>query len=102
VRSPKLGPITIGNVGYVVACMAAAITLAVAGYAHEIVGLTDGLGAGVAPGAGVGLGSAPSAGAMNILVMGLESRTTFAGAGLVGPAAYGDALGQRVGGRGGP
>jgi hypothetical protein len=44
VRSPKLGPITIGNVGYVVACMAAAITLAVAGYAHEIVGLTDGLG----------------------------------------------------------
>jgi anionic cell wall polymer biosynthesis LytR-Cps2A-Psr (LCP) family protein len=73
VRSPKLGPITIGNVGYVVACMAAAITLAVAGYAHEIVGLTDGLGA------GVGLGSAPSAGAMNILVMGLESRTTLQG-----------------------
>jgi anionic cell wall polymer biosynthesis LytR-Cps2A-Psr (LCP) family protein len=79
VRGPKLGPITIGNVGYAVACMAAAITLAVAGYAHEVVGLTDGLGEGVALGAGVGLGSAPSAGAMNILVMGLESRTTLQG-----------------------
>jgi anionic cell wall polymer biosynthesis LytR-Cps2A-Psr (LCP) family protein len=79
VRSPKLGPITIGNLGYMVACTAAAITLAVAGYAHEVVGLTAGLGTGVGLGAGVGLGSAPSAGAMNILVMGLESRTTLQG-----------------------
>jgi anionic cell wall polymer biosynthesis LytR-Cps2A-Psr (LCP) family protein len=62
-----------------VACTAAAITLAVAGYAHEVVGLTAGLGTGVGLGAGVGLGSAPSAGAMNILVMGLESRTTLQG-----------------------
>jgi len=79
VRSPKLGPITIGNLGYMVACTAAAITLAVAGYVHEVVGLTAGLGTGVGLGAGVGLGSAPSAGAINILVMGLESRTTFQG-----------------------
>ena len=78
-RRSKLGPITIGNLGYLVACTAAAITLAVAGYAHEVVGLTAGLGTGVGLGAGVGLGSAPSAGAMNILVMGLESRTTLQG-----------------------
>jgi hypothetical protein len=39
----------------------------------EVVGLTDALGHGVE------LGSAPSVGAMNILVMGLESRTTLQG-----------------------
>jgi anionic cell wall polymer biosynthesis LytR-Cps2A-Psr (LCP) family protein len=73
VRSLRLGPITIGRVGYSVACAAAAGTLVVAGYAHRVVGLTDALGQGVR------LGSAPSVGAMNILVMGLESRTTFQG-----------------------
>jgi anionic cell wall polymer biosynthesis LytR-Cps2A-Psr (LCP) family protein len=45
----------------------------VAGFAHTVVSLTDALGAGVV------LGSAPSVGAMNILVMGLESRTTLQG-----------------------
>jgi anionic cell wall polymer biosynthesis LytR-Cps2A-Psr (LCP) family protein len=73
----RLGPITVGKVGYTVACITAAITLAAAGYVHKVVGLTGALGN------GVGLGSAPSAGAsagaMNILVMGLESRTTFQG-----------------------
>jgi anionic cell wall polymer biosynthesis LytR-Cps2A-Psr (LCP) family protein len=73
VRSSRLGPITAGKVSYAVACMAAAITLVVAGYAHEIVGLTGDLGY------GVGLGDDPSSGPMNILVMGLESRTTFQG-----------------------
>jgi anionic cell wall polymer biosynthesis LytR-Cps2A-Psr (LCP) family protein len=73
VRSLKLGPITIGKVGYVVACMISATILVVAGYAHEVVGLTNALGNGVS------LGSAPSLGPMNILVMGLESRTTFQG-----------------------
>jgi LCP family protein required for cell wall assembly len=77
VRSLKLGPITIGNVGYAVACMASATILVVAGYAHKVVSLTDALGAGAR------LSSAPSAvpasGAMNILVMGLESRTTLQG-----------------------
>jgi anionic cell wall polymer biosynthesis LytR-Cps2A-Psr (LCP) family protein len=73
VRSPKLGPITIGNIGYAVACMVSAIILVVAGYAHEVVGLTNALGAGVR------LGSAPSGGPLNILVMGLESRTTLQG-----------------------
>jgi anionic cell wall polymer biosynthesis LytR-Cps2A-Psr (LCP) family protein len=78
VRAVKLGPITIGRVGYVVACVASAVTLAVAGYAHEVVDLTNALGQGVRLG-GTALGSAPSAGAMNILVMGLESRTNFQG-----------------------
>ena len=76
-RSVKLGPITLGKVGYTVACIAAAITLAAAGYVHKVVGLTGALGN------GAGLGGAPSAGAsagaMNILIMGLESRTTFQG-----------------------
>jgi anionic cell wall polymer biosynthesis LytR-Cps2A-Psr (LCP) family protein len=77
VRSVKLGPITVGKVGYAVACIAAAVTLVAAGYAHKVVGLTGALGN------GAGLGTEPSAGAsagaMNILVMGLESRTTFQG-----------------------
>jgi anionic cell wall polymer biosynthesis LytR-Cps2A-Psr (LCP) family protein len=73
VRSPKLGPISVGHIGYAVACVAAAIILVVAGYTHKVVGLTDALGSGAR------LGSAPSAGAMNILVMGLESRTTLQG-----------------------
>ncbi|MGH3150333.1 MAG: LCP family protein, partial [Streptosporangiaceae bacterium] len=72
-RSPKRGPRVMGRVGYAVACLAAAITLAVAGYAHNVVRLTESLGGGVE------LGRAPSAGAMNILVMGLESRTTLQG-----------------------
>jgi anionic cell wall polymer biosynthesis LytR-Cps2A-Psr (LCP) family protein len=74
VRSLKLGPITLGKVGYGLACIASAAILVVAGYAHEFVGLTNALGDGVR------LGSAPPpVDAMNILVMGLESRTTFQG-----------------------
>jgi anionic cell wall polymer biosynthesis LytR-Cps2A-Psr (LCP) family protein len=76
VRDLKLGPISIGNIGYAVACIAAAVILVVAGYANKVVTLTENLGD------GVGLGSVPSVravGAMNILVMGLESRTTFQG-----------------------
>jgi anionic cell wall polymer biosynthesis LytR-Cps2A-Psr (LCP) family protein len=73
VRGSKRGPITKGKVGYAIACLACVITLAVAGYLHEVVDLTETLGVGVA------LGNAPSVGAMNILVMGLESRTTLQG-----------------------
>jgi anionic cell wall polymer biosynthesis LytR-Cps2A-Psr (LCP) family protein len=73
VRGLKLGPITLGRVGYTVACLASAIILVVAAYAHKVISLTDALGAGAR------LGSAPSAGPMNILVMGLESRTTLQG-----------------------
>jgi anionic cell wall polymer biosynthesis LytR-Cps2A-Psr (LCP) family protein len=83
VRALKLGRITKGKAGYAVACMASAITLVVAGYAHEVVELTGALGHGVRLGSSARgsapVGSAPSAGAVNILVMGLESRTTFQG-----------------------
>jgi anionic cell wall polymer biosynthesis LytR-Cps2A-Psr (LCP) family protein len=76
-----------GRVGYVAACVASAVTLVVAGYAREFVDLTDALGHGAAlgsassapPGASSAVPGASSAGAMNILVMGLESRTTFQG-----------------------
>jgi anionic cell wall polymer biosynthesis LytR-Cps2A-Psr (LCP) family protein len=71
VRGLRVGPITIGKVSYAVACVASAVTLVVAGVAHESVGLINNLGDGAS------LGSSPSTGAMNILVMGLESRTTF-------------------------
>jgi anionic cell wall polymer biosynthesis LytR-Cps2A-Psr (LCP) family protein len=69
----RLGPVPLGKVGYAVACMAAASTLVVSGYVHQVVSLTDALGHGVQ------LGDSPSFGAMNILVMGLESRTTLQG-----------------------
>jgi anionic cell wall polymer biosynthesis LytR-Cps2A-Psr (LCP) family protein len=52
----------------------------VAGYAHQLVDLTDALGHGARlGGAPSAAPSAPAASAMNILVMGLESRTTFQG-----------------------
>src|SRR5579863_7304306 len=72
-RRSKRGRTVIGRVGYAIACVAAASVIAVAGYAHYVVRLTEALGY------GVGLGAAPSVGAMNILVMGLESRTTLQG-----------------------
>ena len=74
-RRLKLGRITLGKAGYAVACVASAAILAVAGYAHKVVGLTDALGHGVE----LGGAPPPTASAMNILVMGLESRTTFQG-----------------------
>jgi LCP family protein required for cell wall assembly len=76
VRELKLGSIDLGKVGYTIACMASATILVVAGYAHQVVRLTDALGFGVALG---GVPTAEPAGAMNILIMGLESRTTFQG-----------------------
>jgi anionic cell wall polymer biosynthesis LytR-Cps2A-Psr (LCP) family protein len=75
VRSLKLGPITIGRVGYAAACIVSAGILAVAGYAHRVVTLTNALGTGPR----LGTSSAPPTAAMNILVMGLESRTTLQG-----------------------
>jgi LCP family protein required for cell wall assembly len=62
-----------GKVGYVLACLLASVTLVVAGYAHEVL-------ARVAPiGRGIAINGSPSVGAMNILVMGLESRTNYEG-----------------------
>jgi anionic cell wall polymer biosynthesis LytR-Cps2A-Psr (LCP) family protein len=72
VHGVKVGPV-IGKLSYGVACVASAGALVVSGYSHEFLSLTDHLGYGVR------LGDSPSVGAMNILVMGLESRTTFQG-----------------------
>ncbi len=65
----------LGKVGYAVACLVAVVVLVVSGYAHKVVGYASGFNTGVST------GNAPSSStqAMNILVMGLESRTNFYG-----------------------
>jgi len=63
----------LAKVGYATACLAAMVVIVVAGYAHNVVNaanLIEG---------GASIGSGPSVGAMNILLMGLESRTDFDG-----------------------
>jgi anionic cell wall polymer biosynthesis LytR-Cps2A-Psr (LCP) family protein len=74
VRGLKFGSAAIGHVGYAAACLAAGGLLLVGGYAHKTVGELRSLGAD-----GIGIAGSPSVGAMNILVMGLESRTNFEG-----------------------
>ncbi|HEX3964755.1 MAG TPA: LCP family protein [Trebonia sp.] len=69
----KFGFVTLGKIGYAVECLAAAGLLFAAGYAHELVTLTGQISAGVK------IANSPSVGEMNILVMGLESRTNFEG-----------------------
>ena len=71
----RLGRVIAGKVGYAAACLLAAVVLVVAGYAHKVVGYASGFNS------GVDTGNAPSNStqAMNILVMGLESRTNFYG-----------------------
>jgi LCP family protein required for cell wall assembly len=63
----------LAKVGYSVACLAATVVIVVAGYAHNVVSLTNQIEGGAS------IGGGPSAGAMNILLMGLESRTDFDG-----------------------
>jgi anionic cell wall polymer biosynthesis LytR-Cps2A-Psr (LCP) family protein len=74
VRGSGIGTLVFGKVGYLAACLAAAIVLVVSGYAHGLVGATTAL----AGGANLGSNVSPT-GAMNILLMGLESRTNFQG-----------------------
>ena len=62
-----------GKVGYTVSCFLAAVLVVVAGYAHKAVADLSALGGGIT------IGGSSSVGAMNILVMGLESRTDFQG-----------------------
>jgi LCP family protein required for cell wall assembly len=62
-----------GKVGYAVSCAAAAVVLAVSGYAHKVVDLAGSLGGGIS------LNGGPSIGEMNLLLMGLESRTDYQG-----------------------
>ncbi len=66
--------IVTGKVSFVVQCLAAVVILTAAGYTSKVVTLTHALGGGVSLGT-----NSPSTGAMNILVMGLESRTNFQG-----------------------
>jgi LCP family protein required for cell wall assembly len=71
----RLARVIAGKAGYAVACLLAAVVLVVSGYAHRVVGYASGFNTGVST------GDAPSTStqAMNILVMGLESRTNFYG-----------------------
>jgi LCP family protein required for cell wall assembly len=67
------GSLIAGKVGYVVACTVAAVLLVVSGYAYKTVSLVQDIGGGIS------IGTGSSVGAMNILLMGLESRTDFNG-----------------------
>jgi anionic cell wall polymer biosynthesis LytR-Cps2A-Psr (LCP) family protein len=68
-----------GKVFYGLVCLLAAVLLVVSGYAHKVVGLTTMLEKGISiPGISA-VGTAGTVGAMNILVMGLESRTNYQG-----------------------
>jgi len=69
-----LGKMIAGKILYGLICLAAAVLMVVAGYAHKVVGQTTALGKGVTISP-----DGPTVGAMNILVMGLESRTDFEG-----------------------
>src|SRR3984885_2069499 len=67
--------LVVGKALYALACVAAAVTLVVAGYVHRELGLVD------ATQKGIHLNGAATvtASAMNILIMGLESRTNYYG-----------------------
>ena len=71
--SARLGRLIVGKVGYTVSCVLAATLVVVSGYAHKAVADLDAIGSGIT------IGGSSSVGAMNILVMGLESRTNFHG-----------------------
>jgi anionic cell wall polymer biosynthesis LytR-Cps2A-Psr (LCP) family protein len=69
----RSGAITLGKVGYVATCLLASVLLVVSGYAHKVVAAIT------STGQGVMIKNSPNVGAMNILVMGLESRTDYQG-----------------------
>jgi anionic cell wall polymer biosynthesis LytR-Cps2A-Psr (LCP) family protein len=73
-----MGKMIAGKLLYGLVCLLAAVLLVMSGYAHKVVGLTTMLEKGISI---PGVGSTPGAtiGAMNILVMGLESRTNYQG-----------------------
>jgi LCP family protein required for cell wall assembly len=67
------GAMIAGKVGYGAGCLLAAVLLVVSGYAYKVDGLVTGLASSDAISGGA------QTGAMNILVMGLESRTNYQG-----------------------
>ncbi len=89
-----------GKVGYAVTCAVAAVVLVVSGAAYNFVSSIQHLGNGIS------ISNSASVGAMNILVMGLESRTDYEGntlsAGLLAAMHAGSVYGvenQGVGGQ---
>src|ERR1700728_4780938 len=88
-----------GKVGYAASCLLAAVLLVLSGYAHRVVSLADGLGGGIS------ISNGATVGAMNILVMGLESRTNYQGqtlsAGLLAAMHAGSVYGVEKEGVGG-
>ncbi len=71
--TPRAGKLLAGKAVYGSACLLAAVTLVVSGYAHTVTGYVT------ATGKGIAISGGPTTGAMNILVMGLESRTNYEG-----------------------
>ena len=67
------GSMIAGKAGYAASCLLAAVLLVVSGYAYKVNGLVTGLSSSDAISGGA------QTGAMNILVMGLESRTNYQG-----------------------
>jgi LCP family protein required for cell wall assembly len=65
--------LVVGKGVYAVGCLLAAVVLVVSGYAHQVVGFATSVEKGTT------IPGSPSVGAMNILVMGLESRTDYQG-----------------------
>jgi LCP family protein required for cell wall assembly len=73
VVSARLVRLVAGKIGYAVSCLLAVVVVATSWYAHQVVSQVTQLAKGIST------GSAPSVGAMNVLVMGLESRTDYHG-----------------------
>jgi LCP family protein required for cell wall assembly len=67
------GGLIAGKVGYAASCMLAAVVLVVSGYAYKVTGFVSGIASSNAITGGA------QTGAMNILLMGLESRTDYEG-----------------------
>ena len=64
----------IGKAGYALSCVLAVVVMAVSGFAYYVRAQVDALG-----GSNAIVGGGPSVGTMNILLMGLESRTDYHG-----------------------
>jgi LCP family protein required for cell wall assembly len=71
--TPRAGKLVATKLGYGVLCLLATVTLVVSGYAHKAVGYIT------QTEKGITIAGGPTTGAMNILVMGLESRTNYEG-----------------------
>ena len=69
----RLARVVAGKAGYTVSCLLAMVVVIASGYAHLTVNQINGFGSGASIGGGASVGE------MNILLMGLESRTNFEG-----------------------